>query len=236
MAKLSRQEKDQVFSMSLRGYTLKEIASYYELDPSTVGAVLRDYKDAIQEHLEQLDQRDYTGVVMARFDEIRAKIWDGLLAATLPIDAARYLRLLIDVETKSLAALQSLGALDKTAEVHEHQVSGEVKGVMGHVAMGQLTTANLESLSALLIAGTMGTTPESVLSMGGRLGSIPERNIRGELRHKEIEIPTSVVLPSTAPPPLSGPDASLETQDVAVHEEPVAKEPVTKEFDFNFDL
>ncbi len=164
----------EAFTMSLRGYSVKEISTEIEVDEPTIKRWITARQEEVKRHVESVKGEDYLGIVLSRFEELRKLAYDDYKDASRSTDRARFLRVLMDIQKMEISTLQDLGALSHPVSKHDHK--HEVKGgiVHAHVLPEKIDGAELESLSAILVADTMGITPEEALRLGGRY-SDPDR-------------------------------------------------------------
>ena len=169
----------QAFSMYLRGHEVSVIAKEVGASEPTVRGWISSRKEEVKKHLEEIKGEDYVGIVLGRFKEMRDLIWMEFEKAKYASDKARFVKLLLDIQKQEISTLQDLGALKKAVapvpHEHKHEVTGTVAHAHAHAMLPEtLDGAELESLAAMLIADTMGLTPEQALKLGGRF-SDPSR-------------------------------------------------------------
>jgi len=172
MARVRDEKKHEAYSLSLRGYSVAEIAEYVGVVPATVRSWLEGKKVEVSETLRNVNSEDYSGAVLTRFGELRKELWLNYNRATKDNDRRGLLKLLMDLENKEIKAMQELGVLNPITQEHNHTVNG----VVGHAVMPQgMTGATLEALSAMLASNQLDDVDTlSMLKLGGRFGD-PER-------------------------------------------------------------
>ena len=255
--RLEPRDEHKVFSMSLRGYSNDEIATFLNVSNNSVRRVLANRKKLIAEKLETINQADYIGLVQARYDEIRIRASEQYEISQSPLDKARFLKIEMELLRQEVATLQSLGALKRAPE--EQKVVGELSATVGHMALpANLDPAQMEALAATLLASTMKVSPEEVMRMGGRLGEIPtEKMLKPyiDAEFEEVSPSKPSIAASATTTDIS--DGANEYDDHDEYEDdeeaveqlappmrviriendaPASKKPVKESIDFNFDL
>lgn len=164
------EKKRQAYSMHVRGHSVEEIASIMKRTPITIRNWLKDCSGEVHERLRTINDEDYVGILLSRFEALREEAWANYRSSTKKTDRGRFLKILMDLEAKELVALTKLGYI--SSEVEEGGL--EEKALEKTAFMrDQYKLAQLDTFALEMVAKRMGTDKDQLFNM---VPSITEKN------------------------------------------------------------
>ena len=151
----------QVYTMQMRGYSKPQISKILGVAVSTVRDDVSVHERELAQMTLRIDPDVYIAQVLTENEDLRREAWRNYETAKKDTDRARFLSLVKSIREGEMRSLREAGLLDRTAKQEDTSHAGST-------TISELSGAQLDALTAVLLAEEMGLTPEEVLGLGGR--------------------------------------------------------------------
>jgi predicted transcriptional regulator len=154
------QRQRQAYNLVARGYSIGKVAGIVGVSEATVQKYIEAQKEELSDVIDRINRKDYAALVLTRFEQTRTEAWNLAEQAQKISDKTRALKLIMEIDIKEAAILQSLGLLEQAPKREEKTIETTIR-------IEDVNRVHLDALAAHVLAERMGITPEEALSMCG---------------------------------------------------------------------